>query len=420
MSDGTGKPRPEIRGDILFDQIRTLALTGTDPLGGRTRLTLTEEDRQARNLLVKWMRELDLDVRVDCFGNIFGILEGKDVEKDSLMIGSHIDTVIHAGPYDGCYGVLSGLAVARAFREAGCIPGRSLVVAAFTNEEGVRFQPDMLGSLAFVGGITADEALSVKDDGGITVGEALSRIGYSGKEEPGFLIPSEYIELHVEQGPRLDAEKIRIGVVEVVQGISWWRVSITGKANHAGTTPTNMRHDAGYAAARVSVFLRDLAVTTGTTLATIGTISFEPGAVNVIPSKAVFTVDLRDPDSTRLTEAEEKLAEFLQKAAEEEGVQISSEHLVRFDPVVFDRGLAGEVEKAALSRGLSSMRMVSGAGHDAQMMARVCRAAMIFVPSVGGISHNPDEHTPEEDLAAGAGVLLDVVLKLVGFSFKEK
>ncbi|NCC58495.1 MAG: Zn-dependent hydrolase, partial [Synergistales bacterium] len=270
VSDGTGKPRPEIRGDILFDHIRTLSLIGADPLGGRTRLTLTEEDRKARDILVKWMKELDLDVRVDRFGNIFGILEGKDGGKDSLMIGSHIDTVIHAGPYDGCYGVLSGLAVARAFREAGCIPGRSLVVAAFTNEEGVRFQPDMLGSLAFVGGIPADEALSVKDDGGTTVGEALSRIGYNGNEEPGFLIPSEYLELHVEQGPRLDTEKIRIGVVEGVQGISWWRVSITGKANHAGTTPTNMRHDAGYAAASVSVFLRDLAVSTGTTLATIG------------------------------------------------------------------------------------------------------------------------------------------------------
>lgn len=214
VSDGTGKPRPEIRGDILFDHIRTLSLIGADPLGGRTRLTLTEEDRKARDILVKWMKELDLDVRVDRFGNIFGILEGKDGGKDSLMIGSHIDTVIHAGPYDGCYGVLSGLAVARAFREAGCIPGRSLVVAAFTNEEGVRFQPDMLGSLAFVGGIPADEALSVKDDGGTTVGEALSRIGYNGNEEPGFLFLRNTLNFTWSRDRGLTRKKYVSG---------WWR-----------------------------------------------------------------------------------------------------------------------------------------------------------------------------------------------------
>jgi N-carbamoyl-L-amino-acid hydrolase len=415
-SGGKSASRPVVRDDVLLGQIESLASVGLDSGGGRTRLALSESEKEGRDLVVRWMEEAGLEVRTDRIGNLFGILRGADGGLgNALMIGSHIDTVIHAGPYDGCYGVLSGLAVLRAFREAGAVPPRPLVVAAFTNEEGVRFQPDMLGSLVAVGGMPLGEALDITDEKGCTVGEALAAIGCSGGEDPGFLLPAEYLELHVEQGPRLDAEKKRIGVVEGVQGISWWRITIEGKANHAGTTPTNLRHDAGYASALVSVFLRELSLSAGTTLATVGTIDFEPGAVNVIPSKAVFTVDLRDPDGAKLTEAEKRLAAFLEKTALDEGVRISSEHLVRFEPVVFDRELVQAVEETAASKGLSSMRLVSGAGHDAQMMARVCRTAMIFVPSAGGISHSPEEHTSGEDLAAGVEVLLDVVLRVLGF-----
>jgi N-carbamoyl-L-amino-acid hydrolase len=399
---------------VLLGQIESLAAVGLDSGGGRTRLALSESEKAGRDLVVRWMEEAGLDIRVDRIGNLFGILPGADGGlANALMIGSHIDTVIHAGPYDGCYGVLSGLAVLRAFREAGVVPPRPLVAAAFTNEEGVRFQPDMLGSLVAVGGLSLGEALEIADGQGCPVGDALAAIGYSGGEEPGFLLPSDYLELHVEQGPRLDAEKKRIGVVEGVQGISWWRVTIEGKANHAGTTPTKLRHDAGHAAALVSVFLRELSLVAETTLATVGTIAFDPGAVNVIPSKAVFTVDLRDPDGAKLTAAEEKLTAFLEKTSIGEGVRISSEHLVRFEPVLFDRELVQTVEDAAVSKGLPSMRLVSGAGHDAQMMARVSRAAMIFVPSIGGISHNPEELTSKDDLLAGAELLLDVVLKLL-------
>ena len=412
ISEGNRASRPVVRGDALLGQIESLASVGLDSGGGRTRLALSESEKTGRDLVVRWMKEAGLEVRVDRIGNLFGILRGRDGGLgNALMIGSHIDTVIHAGPYDGCFGVLSGLAVLRAFREAGVVPPRPLVAAAFTNEEGVRFQPDMMGSLVAVGGMSLGEVLEITDGQGCTVGDALAAIGYSGGEEPGFLLPTEYLELHVEQGPRLDAEKKRIGVVEGVQGISWWRITIEGKANHAGTTPTKLRHDAGYAAARVSLFLRELSLSAGTTLATVGTIALEPGAVNVIPSKAVFTVDLRDPDGAKLTEAEKRLAAFLEKTALEEGVGISSEHLVRFEPVVFDRELVQAVEDAAVSKGLSSMRLVSGAGHDAQMMARVCRTAMIFVPSIGGISHSPDEQTSGEDLLAGTELLLDVVLK---------
>jgi N-carbamoyl-L-amino-acid hydrolase len=411
---GTKSSRPVLNGDILLTQIKQLSEVGLDGSGGRTRLAVSEEEKKGRDLVVGWMKELGLDVRVDKVGNIFGILPGPSGELDNaLMLGSHIDTVINAGPYDGCYGVLSGLAVARAFRESGMTPPRPLAVAAFTDEEGVRFQPDMLGSLVYVGGMSLEEGLAAADEDGITLGQALEDIGYAGSEEPGFLIPSEYLELHIEQGPRLDAEGLRIGAVEGVQGISWWRVTIGGKANHAGTTPMNLRHDAGLAAARVICSMREHTLAAGTTLAATGAIAFEPGLINVIPSKATFTVDLRDPDGEKLLLAEKALAECLEKVGRDEGVTVTSEHVASFEPVVFHPELIQKVEDAARRRGIPSMRMVSGAGHDAQMMARVCKTAMIFVPSVEGISHNPAEHTEREDLLLGAELLLDVVMDLL-------
>jgi N-carbamoyl-L-amino-acid hydrolase len=211
----------------------------------------------------------------------------------------------------------------------------------------------------------------------------------------------------------LEREGLALGAVENLQGISWQRVTIEGVANHAGTTPMSMRHDAGYAAARVVTFLRERATRANSpTVATIGTIAFEPNAINVIPSRAVFTVDLRDPDEQRLRAHEAALAEFLQRIAAAEGVTISTERLARFEPVVFDRTIVGHIEHAARSRGLAPKRMTSGAGHDAQMIARIAPAAMIFVPSVGGISHNPREFTADADLVAGANVLLDVIARL--------
>ncbi len=402
-------------GQTLVEQIERLASVGTDPRGGRTRVAASREDGEGRDLLAEWMKELDLDVKVDSVGNIFGLLSPEEggAGKKPLVLGSHIDTVLSAGPYDGCFGVLSGLAVARAFRRAGRSPSRPLVVAAFTNEEGVRFHPDMLGSLCFAGGISPEEALAVTDSGGVSLEKSLKEIGYDGPLSPGFFSPGEYLELHVEQGPVLDREGLSIGVVEGVQGISWWRITFSGKANHAGTTPTALRSDAGYGAARTIVFLRDLARESGTTLATVGTLSLEPGAVNIIPSKAVFTADIRDPSEERLAEADEKLKAFAEKAAAEEGLEVSLERLVRFSPVVFSSDLCGLVEETARELGFSSRRMTSGAGHDAQMMARICPTAMIFVPSRGGISHSPAEHTERADLLAGAEVLLRMAEKLL-------
>ncbi|KVZ26721.1 Zn-dependent hydrolase [Burkholderia multivorans] len=403
----------QLDGAVLLRQLRELGEIGADrELGGRTRIALTDDERAGRDRIVAWMRELDLDVRIDRIGNIFGTLHAgpADAGRQPLMIGSHIDTVKNAGALDGCYGVLAGLAVARAFRDAHIEPARPITVAAFTNEEGIRYQPDMMGSLVHAGGLSIDDALNTIGIDGTRLGDELARIGYAGDLEPGAIVPHAYLELHIEQGPILEAENVRIGVVENLQGISWQQITVQGNANHAGTTPMHLRHDAGWVAAAIATFLRELAVSSGTTLATIGMLRIEPNVINVIPRKAVLTVDLRDPDEQRLQQAEQRLADHLERLAALEGVQISTERLARFEPVVFDAALVDAIEKAAARRGFSYRRMTSGAGHDAQMIARIAPAAMIFVPSRGGISHNPREHTDDSQLVDGARLLLDVVL----------
>ncbi|EEE02900.1 Zn-dependent hydrolase [Burkholderia multivorans] len=403
----------QLDGAVLLRQLRELGEIGADrELGGRTRIALTDDERAGRDRVVAWMRELDLDVRIDRIGNIFGTLHADPAAagRQPLMIGSHIDTVKNAGALDGCYGVLAGLAVALAFRDAHIEPARPITVAAFTNEEGIRYQPDMMGSLVHAGGLSIDDALNTIGIDGTRLGDELARIGYAGDLEPGAIVPHAYLELHIEQGPILEAENVRIGVVENLQGISWQQITVQGNANHAGTTPMHLRHDAGWVAAAIATFLRELAVSSGTTLATIGMLRIEPNVINVIPRKAVLTVDLRDPDEQRLQQAEQRLADHLEQLAALEGVQISTERLARFEPVVFDAALVDAIEKAAARRGFSYRRMTSGAGHDAQMIARIAPAAMIFVPSRGGISHNPREHTDDSQLVDGARLLLDVVL----------
>ena len=396
----------------LIDRLQHLGAVGRGPSGGPTRLALTDADRAGRDLLAGWMREAGLELRVDRIGNIFGVWPVPG-GGDPVMVGSHIDTVIDAGIYDGCYGVLAGLAVVEALRAAGVKPARPVAVAAFTNEEGVRFQPDMMGSLVHAGGLALETALATVGTDGAVLGEELARIGYAGELEPGAIRPACYLELHIEQGPVLEAERLAIGAVDSLQGISWQRVTISGAANHAGTTPIAARRDAGLAAARVITHLRDRVANAGT-LATVGSLRLEPGAINVIPSRAVFTVDLRDPDEERLQAAEAALAGFLENLAVADGVAVSTERLARFAPVRFDPALVRRIAEAAERRGHRWRHMTSGAGHDAQMIARIAPAAMIFVPSRGGISHNPAEFTAPEQLAAGAEVLLDVVAGLVG------
>ena len=396
----------------MLAQLTQLGAIGQDASGGRTRLAFSDADKQGRDQLVAWMHDLSLDITIDQIGNIFGTLAGSDSTLAPLMIGSHIDTVINAGMYDGCYGVLAGLAVLRALRNAVIVPRRSIVVAAFSNEEGVRYQPDMMGSLVYAGGIDVAQVLDVIGTDGTRLGAELQRIGYAGDLPPGAVVPHAYLELHIEQGPLLEAHALQIGVVADLQGISWQQITINGVANHAGTTPLAMRHDAGWAAAEVITQVRRMAQVSGSTLATVGAIQFRPNAINVIPQTAVLTLDMRDPDDQKLTAAEAHVVALLQTIAAQEGVTITSQQLVRFPAVHFDESLVAEIAQATAALGLSHRQMTSGAGHDAQMLARIAPAAMIFVPSQAGISHNPAEYTSDADLIAGATVLLAVVQRL--------
>ena len=397
----------------LLERINALGAIGKDGEGKRTRLAASDTDKEGRDLVAGWMREAGLKVETDRIGNVFGIWETEEnKDQPPLMLGSHIDTVINAGQYDGCYGVIAGIEVIQTMKDAGGMTSRPVVVGAFTNEEGVRYAPDMMGSLVYAGGLSADEALATVGTDGTILGEELKRIGYGGTEEPGFLKPYAFLELHIEQGPILDAEGISIGAVENLQGISWQRITIEGVANHAGTTPTDMRVDAGLAMARVITYMWERCKQSdGKTVSTTGCIELEPNAINVIPSKAIFTVDVRNPDEEKLKEEENALAEYLEELEKTDQVKISTERLVRFEPVLFDEKIVRMVEAAADKRGFSCRRITSGAGQDAQMMARLCPTAMVFVPSVKGISHNPMEFTTDENIIAGANVFLDVVEK---------
>lgn len=401
-----------IDGDRLMRRIAALAEIGAIDGGGCARLALTDADKAGRDRVTGWMRELGLEIRIDAIGNVFAFTPGWQ-EAPPVMTGSHIDTVRTGGRYDGNYGVLAGLEALATLRDAGIAPPRPLAVAFFTNEEGSRFQPDMLGSLVHVGGLALADAYAARASDGPQLGDELARIGYRGVERPGFVTPHAFIELHIEQGPILDAEGVTIGAVEDLQGISWQEITVTGQSNHAGTTPMRLRRDAGYVAAATAAWLHELAHEMGgAQVCTVGRLELHPNYINVIPARAVFTADLRNTDEALLRRAEAMLATFLETIAARTGTRIECRRLARFEPVVFDPGVVTLVETVARGLGHSVQRITSGAGHDAQMMARLCPTGMIFVPSVGGLSHNPAEHTHPNDLVAGANVLLHVLLHL--------
>ncbi len=401
-----------IDGARLSSRLEQLAQIGAIAGGGVCRLALSDEDRAGRDLVVKWMRELGLAISIDAIGNVVGIRKGSE-DGPPVMTGSHIDTVRTGGRYDGCLGVLAGLEVIETLNDAGIVTRRPLAVAFFTDEEGSRFQPDMLGSLVFTGALALDKALATVAIDGALLGDELTRIGYAGPAPVGRPNVAAYVELHVEQGPVLEAQSFTIGAVEGVQGISWTEFTIAGQSNHAGTTPMSMRHDAGYAAAEIAGFVRRLASELGgNQVATVGALTLSPNLVNVVADQAVMTVDLRNTDESRLQEAERRLFVFVEKLAASEGVGVTHRSLARFEPVDFDPQLVARVEQIARDFGLPVKRLPSGAGHDAQMLAAVCPACMIFVPSAKGVSHNVAEYTAPADLAAGANVLLRLLLEL--------
>lgn len=393
-----------------LEELATIgAIEGTE---GCARLALTDEDRDGRNLVVAWMHDLGLDVSIDGIGNVVATMPHK-AGAAPVMTGSHIDTVRTGGRYDGNLGVLAGLEVIETVIGAGLELPRPLAVAFFTDEEGARFPPDMLGSLVYVGGMPLEQALAIEGIDGAQVGAELERIGYAGAAPIPGPAPHAFVELHIEQGPVLEAEAITIGAVTGVQGISWQQVTVTGQSNHAGTTPMALRHDPGYVAAECMAFVRELAQDLGhPQVATIGRVEFSPNLVNVVPASVTFTVDLRNTDEHVLQTAEQRFADFLAQTALAEGCTTRVETLARFEPVVFDPAVVAAVEAAATRLGHTVKRMPSGAGHDAQMLARVCPTAMVFTPSQNGLSHNPAEYTSPDDLEAGANVLLQTMLQL--------
>ena len=401
-----------IDGARLSSRLERLGAVGALDGGGGCRLALTDEDKAGRDLVVQWMQELGLTVTIDAIGNVTGLRPGAQ-DGPPVMMGSHIDTVATGGIYDGCLGVLAGLEVLESLNDAGITTRRPVAVTFFTDEEGSRFQPDMLGSLVYAGGLPLDEALATIAIDGAKLGDELTRIGYAGAAPVGEPDLHAYIELHIEQGPVLDAEGFTIGAVESVQGISWTEFTLRGQSNHAGTTPMRLRHDAGYVAAEIATFARRIAKDIGGyQVATVGAIKLTPNLVNVVAEQAVMTVDLRNTDEVQLQAAEHRLFAFAEEAAAEEGVTLKRRSLARFKPTPFAPHLVSRVEAIAKDFGLPVKRLPSGAGHDAQIMAAVCPSCMIFVPSEKGISHNTTEYTKPDDLAAGANVLLRLVLEL--------
>lgn len=401
-----------IRLERLSQRLDELARVGALEGGGVCRLALTAADGLGRDLVTGWMRALGLHVTVDRIGNVLGVRpDAKGGLERPVLMGSHIDTVATGGVYDGNLGVLAGLEVLETLNEHDVRTERPTAVAFFTNEEGARFAPDMLGSGVHQGALDLDECLASAAIDGARLGDELAKIGYAGDEPCGAWRAHRYFELHVEQGPVLEEEGVTIGAVTGVQGISWTEWSFRGVSNHAGTTPMRLRHDAGLVASEVACFVRRLATELGEPqVATVGSLRLSPGLVNVIANDVTMTVDLRNTDDLVLREAEARTAAFVSEVALREGVTVRSRVLARFAPVEFDLGMVALVESTAKELGHSVRRLPSGAGHDAQMFAPNCPTAMIFVPSVGGISHNVQEFTHPRDLEAGANVLLRVVL----------
>jgi N-carbamoyl-L-amino-acid hydrolase len=384
-------------------------------LRGVRRLALTDADAEARRRCVQWMTEAGLEVRVDRIGNVYATRPGRDRALPCVLMGSHIDTVATGGAFDGTLGILGGIEVMRTLNDAGIETLRDIEVGFFTEEEGVRFGTDMLGSAVTAGRIPLDHAYKLTDADGKTVEEELVRIGFDGPEHERRPVPHAYIECHIEQGPILADAGVDIGIVEGVQSISWQRLTVRGEAAHAGTTPIGSRHDAGLVAASVVVELRRMCDSGdfGQLRATVGSFDIGAGQTNVIPHEATITVDLRNPDDVLMAAAEQHLAGYVDTLAAGHGVQIAWERMAKTAVVPFHPAIQDLLAQTADDLGLPYVRAMSGAGHDAQEIAAICPTAMVFVTGEnGGISHTPREYANPRACAHGADVLANAVLRL--------
>ncbi|MFB7223427.1 Zn-dependent hydrolase [Streptomyces sp. NPDC056227] len=417
-------PTPDritINGDRLWQSLMDLADIGAydderTGLRGVNRLALTDTDATGRRQVIAWMEQAGLTVRIDRMGNIYGRREGADPTAAPVLTGSHIDSVATAGAFDGCLGVLGGIEVVRILNERGITTRRPVEVGIFTEEEGVRFGTDMLGSAVAAGRLTLEYAHALTDRDGLTLGGELARTGFNGPADVRLDSPHAYVECHIEQGPVLAEIGVEIGVVTGVQGISWQEITIHGRAAHAGTTPAHLRVDAGLAAAQIIVHLRALVDSGeyGDLRATVGHLIVHPDLTNIVPACAELTVDLRNPDDVQMARAEEALAAFLRELEDSRpGLSLAVRRMAKTAYVPFDEGLQKVIAQAADDHGLDHISLLSGAGHDAQEIAALCPTAMIFVRGeYDGISHNPREYSTPEACAHGVDVLATTLLRL--------
>jgi beta-ureidopropionase / N-carbamoyl-L-amino-acid hydrolase len=390
-----------------------LARIGATPKGGVCRITLTEADRKGRDQFVSWAKEAGLEVRHDAIGNIFARRAGGDAAAAPVVMGSHLDSQPTGGKFDGAYGVMAGLEVVRTMNDLGIRTRAPVEVASWTNEEGSRFVPTLMGSGVFAGVHPLKEILKEKDVDGITVGEALAGIEYSGT---GTSHPvGAYFEAHIEQGPVLEDTKTTIGVVQGALGQRWFDVVFTGQDSHAGPTPMELRKDALIAASRLVLEVNRIATTyPDYARGTVGHMRVKPNSRNVVPGEVRMTVDLRNAKDATLTRMRQDLEKSAQAIAAQGRVGLELKEVVYFPPCEFSSELVSSIRDSAKALGLSHRDIVSGAAHDAVYLARVAPTAMIFVPCEAGISHNEIENARAEDLAAGCDVMLQAVLAAAG------
>ena len=406
-----------INGERLWSSLMELAKLGATEKGGVCRIALTDLDRQGRDLFTRWAREAGCEVRVDRIGNIFARRAGRDNTRPPVVTGSHIDTQPTGGKFDGNYGVLAGLEVIRSLNDAKVVTEAPLEIAVWTNEEGSRFVPVMMGSGVFADAFTLEHALAQRDNDGISVAEALASIGYAGSA-PASAAASPvgaYFEAHIEQGPVLEANERVIGVVEGALGQRWYDVVVQGMEAHAGPTPMELRKDALLAASELVIEVNRIALAHAPhARGTVGWIDNYPNSRNVIPGRVKLSVDLRAADDVVLSAMDAELKEAVQRIAAKGKVEATLEQVVYFPPQPFTPTLVSAIREAAQAQGMTWMNVISGAGHDAVYLARVCPTAMIFVPCLDGISHNEIEDAQPDHLEAGCNVLLQAMLQSAG------
>ena len=401
-----------INADRLWESLMEMAKIGPGVAGGNNRQTLTDEDGEGRRLFQSWCEAAGLEMGVDEMGTMFARREGADPDALPVYVGSHLDTQPTGGKYDGVLGVLGGLELIRTLNDLGIKTRHPIVVTNWTNEEGTRFAPAMLASGVFAGEHTLDWAYAREDAKGKTFGEELERIGWKGEEQVGARKMHAFFELHIEQGPILEAEGKDIGVVTHGQGLWWLQVTLTGKDSHTGSTPMPMRRNAGLGMARITELVHEIAMShQPAAVGAIGHCDVYPNSRNVIPGKVVFTIDFRSPDQETLDAMKARLEAEAPKIAEELGLGIEIEPVGHFDPVTFDEGCVTAVREAAERLGYSHRDIVSGAGHDACWVNRVAPTAMVMCPCVDGLSHNEAEEISKDWAAAGADVLFHAVVE---------